>query len=179
MKTRRGYGEHLRHLVLFAMFAALMTISDQMMNALPNVHLVGMFTILLTIVYRVKALIPVYLFVVLDGLLEGFYLSTWIMYSYIWLILWAVTMLLPKNMPRKVALFVYPAVCALHGFAFGILTAPVGFLMFYPETMWTAVNFWRYVLAGLAFDLNHVFGNLMAGLLILPLAELLRKLEKK
>ena len=162
------------------MFGALMTLSDQVMNSLPNIHLIGMFVMLLTVVYRAKALIPIYLFVVLDGLLEGFYLSTWIMYSYIWLILWAVTMLLPRNMPRKVALVVYPTVCALHGLTFGMLTAPVGFLMFYPETMWTMANYWRYVTVGLvSFDLYHAFGNLAAGLLILPLADLLRKLERK
>ncbi len=177
MKTRSQYSQHIRHLALFAMFGAMMTISDQLMNALPNVHLVGMFTMVLTIVYRHKALVPIYVFVVLDGLIEGFYLSTWIMYSYIWLVLWIWTMLLPKNMPQKVKTVVYPIVCALHGLAFGVLTAPVALFMYYPQSMWNMQDFWKLVVAGLAFDVNHIVGNLFAGLLVLPLANLLFKLE--
>ena len=179
MKAHTRYSQHIRQLVLFAMFGAMMTISDQLMNALPNVHLIGMFTMVLTLVYRHKALIPIYLFVVLDGLVEGFYLSTWIMYSYIWLVLWIWTMLIPKRTPRKVRAVLYPVVCALHGLAFGILTTPVMLFMHYPQSMWNMASFWKLVLAGLAFDVNHIIGNFFAGLLVLPMSELLYKLERK
>ena len=179
MKTRSQYSRHIRHLVLFSMFGAMMTISDQLMNALPNVHLIGMFTMVLTLVYRKKALIPIYLFVVLDGLVEGFYPSTWIMYSYIWLVLWAWTMLIPKKMPDKIRAVLYPILCALHGLAFGVLTTPVTLFMHYPQSMWNMANFWKLVLTGIAFDTNHIIGNFFAGLLILPLSKLLYKLEGK
>jgi energy-coupling factor transport system substrate-specific component len=36
-----------------------------------------------------------------------------------------------------------------------------------------------WIVAGLPFDLMHGIGNLFAGLLILPLSELLLKLERK
>lgn len=179
MRNHNRYSHHLRQMALFSMFAAMMTISDQLMNALPNVHLIGMFTMVLTLVYRQKALIPIYLFVVLDGLVEGFYLSTWIMYSYIWLVLWAWTMLIPKKTPDRVRALIYPIICALHGLAFGILTTPVALFMHYPQSMWNWADFWKLVLTGIAFDINHIIGNFFAGLLILPLSNLLFKLERK
>ena len=43
-------------MVLFAMFAALMFCSKIIMEALPNIHLLGMLTMLMTVVFRKKAL---------------------------------------------------------------------------------------------------------------------------
>ena len=109
----------VREMTLFAMYAALMLVSKLLMQSLPNVHLIGMFTVLLTVVYRKKALIPIYLFVLLNGLVSGF-TPFLIPYVYVWAVLWGVAMLLPKNLSYKTASVVYPLVCALHGFSFGL-----------------------------------------------------------
>ena len=143
------------------------------MELLPNIHLLGMFTVLFTVVFRAKALIPIYINVFLTGLYGGFNLW-WMPYLYIWLILWGTVMLLPRRMPRRVAAFVYPAVCALHGLLYGALYAPAQALMFGLD--FRAMLAW--IATGLPFDLLHAVGNLVAGLLILPLAELLRKILK-
>lgn len=173
MKTRRGLD--LRHLVIFAMFGALMFVSKKMMESLPNIHLIGMFTVLLTLVYRWRALIPLYIYIMLDGLFFGFAIS-WLPYLYIWLPLWGVAMLLPASrMSRPVRAVVYPVVCALHGLAFGTLYAPAQALLF-------GLSFKQmlaWIVSGIPFDLLHCFGNLVAGLLILPMSELLMKLEKR
>lgn len=105
------------------MFGVLMFSSKLLMEALPNIHLLGMFTVLLTVVYRSRALYPIYTYVLLNGAYAGFS-PWWLPYLYIWTVLWGVVMLLPKNMPRKAAAVVYPLVCALHGLAFGTLYAP-------------------------------------------------------
>ena len=42
------------------------------MEAVPNVHLLGMFTMLLTVVYRRRALYPIYVYVLLNGVYAGF-----------------------------------------------------------------------------------------------------------
>ncbi len=173
MKTRRGLD--LRHLVIFAMFGALMFVSKKMMESLPNIHLIGMFTVLLTLVYRWRALIPLYIYVMLDGLFFGFAIS-WLPYLYIWLPLWGAAMLLPASrMSRPVRAVVYPVVCALHGLAFGTLYAPAQALLF-------GLSFKQmlaWIVSGIPFDLLHCFGNFVAGLLILPMSELLMKLEKR
>ena len=53
----------MRETVIFAMLGALMYASKIVMEALPNIHLLGMFTIVFTIVFRKKALIPIYVYV--------------------------------------------------------------------------------------------------------------------
>ena len=83
-------------------------------------------------------------------------------------------MLLPKHMPKGVAAVVYPLLCALHGILFGVLYAPAQAVMF-------GLNFEQmlaWIAAGLPFDLLHSAGNFAAGLLILPLSELLRRLDR-
>jgi len=156
---------------VFAMLGALMFCSKIVMEVLPNIHLLGMLTMTFTIVFRARALIPIYIYVLVNGIYAGFSLW-WIPYLYIWAILWGITMLLPRRMPNKLACVVYAAVCALHGILFGALYAPAQALMFgfnFEQTLaWIAV--------GLPWDLLHGIGNLFVGTLILPMSQLLRKL---
>ena len=161
-------------MVVFAMLATLMFCSKLVMEALPNIHLLGMLTMTATIVFRKKALIPIYLYVLLNGLYAGFSMW-WMPYLYIWTILWGITMLLPRRMPKGVAGVVYPLLCGLHGFAFGTLYAPAHALML--NFSWEQTLAW--IAAGLPFDLLHGFGNLCVGLLILPLSELLKRLMSR
>ncbi len=163
----------LRHLVIFALLAVIMFISKIVMEALPNVHLLGALTMTYTIVYRKRALIPIYVYVLLNGLYAGFN-AWWVPYLYLWTILWGVTMLLPKKMPKWLAIIVYPTVCALHGLFYGILYSPAQAIMFdlnFSETL-------AWIAAGFPFDVIHAVGNLAVGFLILPLSELLGRLEK-
>ena len=153
------------------MLGTIMFLSKILMEMLPNIHLVGTLTVLYTVVFRKKALIPLYIYVLLNGIYGGFSLW-WIPYLYIWTVLWAVTMLLPKNMPDRIAVFVYPAVCCLHGLCFGALYAPAQALLMGLD--FKAMLAW--IAAGFPFDLLHGIGNLVGGFLILPLSRLLRRL---
>lgn len=153
------------------MMATLMFCSKILMEVLPNIHLLGMLTMTYTIVLRKKALIPIYVYVLLNGLYGGFSMW-WVPYLYIWTILWAVTMILPKNMPKKAACVVYPAVCGLHGFLFGILYAPAQAVMFGLDFR----QMLSWIAAGFPFDALHGVGNLIAGLLVFPVSEFLKKL---
>lgn len=139
----------------------------------PNIHLLGMLTMAYTLTYRKKALIPIYVYVLLQGAFAGFALW-WIPYTYIWTILWGITMILPKNMPAKIAVPVYMGVCALHGLCFGTLYAPAQAIMY--GLSWKGMIAW--IVAGLPFDAIHAAGNLVVGALILPLSSTLTKLEK-
>ena len=153
------------------MFGSLMFASKILMEAFPNIHLLGMFTIMLTVVFRVRALIPIYIYVFLNGLFAGFDVW-WFPYLYIWTILWGLTMLVPKNIPARAAAIIYPLLCGLHGFAFGLLYAPAQALFFGLDLEQTVA----WIIAGIPFDITHGISNLAVGLLVLPLSELLKKL---
>ena len=156
------------------MLGALMFCSKIIMEALPNIHRLGMLTMVFTIVFRAKALIPIYIYVMTNGLYAGFSVW-WFPYLYIWTILWGITMLLPRKIPKKWAMVIYPLLCALHGFAFGILYSPAQAIMFGMNFRQTLL----WVASGIPFDILHGIGNFAAGLLILPLSELLTKLLKR
>ena len=165
--------QQLADLIIFAMLGVIMFISKYLTEAIPNVHFLGMLTMTYTIVYRKKALIPIYVFVMLMGLFNGFGLW-WIPYLYIWTILWGVTMLLPKKMSRKVAVPVYAVVCALHGLSYGTLYAPAQAIMFGYDFKTMLV----WIGAGFYFDITHAIGNFALGFLIVPLSQALQKFHK-
>ena len=160
-------------LVLFAMLGMIMFVSKLVMEFLPNIHLLGMLTMVYTLTFRAKALVPIYVYVFVNGLYAGF-ATWWVPYLYIWTVLWGLTMLLPRRMPRWLCCVVYPLVCGLHGLAYGTLYAPAQALMF--GLNWKMTVAW--IVMGLPFDAIQAVGNLLAGLLIVPMVELLKKLNR-
>ena len=170
-KERRRY---LFETAIFPMLGAIMFCSKLIMEALPNIHIVGMLVMLYTVVFRVKALIPIYIYVFLTGLYAGFDVW-WVPYLYIWTVLWAVTMILPKNMPRAAAIVVYSVICGAHGFLYGVLYAPA-------QAFFFGFNFNQtiaWIISGLPFDLLHGVGNIIFGCFVYPLSELINKIMKK
>ena len=163
----------IREMAVFSMLGALMYVSKVIMEFAPNIHLLGVFTIAFTVVYRAKALYPIYIYVLLNGIFAGFG-TWWIPYLYIWAVLWGVTMLLPKKMPKPVAVVVYSVVNALHGYGFGILYAPAQALLF--GLSFKGMLAW--IAAGLPFDMIHGTSNLICGLLIVPIVLVLQQLER-
>jgi len=163
----------VRETAVFGMLGALMYASKVLMEVAPNVHLLGVFTIAITVVYRKKALYPIYTYVLLNGLFSGF-ATWWIPYLYLWLVLWGVTMLLPQNMARSVKPIVYMIVNACHGFLFGTLYAPAQAILF-------GLNFEKmiaWIVAGLPWDFVHGVSNFFCGLLIVPVITVLQRLER-
>lgn len=162
-----------KEIAVFGMLGAVMFASKMLMEILPNIHLLGTLIVAITVVYRKKALYPIYIYVLLNGIFAGFAMW-WIPYLYIWTVLWAAVMLLPKNIPPKIAPIVYAVVCALHGFGYGILYAPGQALMFglsFKSTL-------AWIAAGFSFDIIHGISNLCCGVLIVPLIKLLKNSEK-
>lgn len=160
--------------VVFAMLGTLMFCSKLVTEPLPNIHLLGMLTILYTVVFRAKALIPIYVFVVLTGLYVGFSMW-WLPYLYLWTVLWGMTMLLPRNMSKKASGMIYPLVCCMHGLLYGTLYAPAQALMYGFGVEQTIA----WIAAGIPWDIVHGVGNFVTGLLIYPLSRLLTRLSDK
>ena len=115
----RQKGLSVYELVLLPVLGVLMFLSKLLMEFLPNIHLLGMFIVVFTLVFRVKALIPIYVYVFLVGLYMGF--SPWWMANlYTWAVLWGMTMLLPRRMPPR-----WPAWCMRPSApCMGLRTAP-------------------------------------------------------
>lgn len=147
--------------------------SKMIMEVAPNVHLLGAFTIAFTVVYRKKALYPIYTYVLLNGIFCGF-ATWWIPYLYLWAVLWGATMLLPKRIPEKLRPLVYMLLCAAHGFLFGTLYAPAQALLY-------GLSFQKmiaWIISGLPWDFVHGVSNFFCGILIVPIVKILTFLEK-
>lgn len=163
----------VREMVVFAMLGALMYVSKLVMEFAPNIHLLGVFTIAFTIVYRKKALYPVYIYVFLTGLFSGF-ATWWLPHLYLWLIPWGVTMLLPGKLSGGTATMIYMGLCGIHGLLYGTLYAPMQALL-YGLNMEAMIS---WIIAGLPFDLVHGISNFFCGILILPVVSVLKLAEK-
>ena len=162
----------VREMAIFGMLGALMYASKMLMEVAPNIHLLGVFTIALTVVYRKKALYPIYIFILITGIFNGF-ATWWIPYLYLWAVLWGVTMLLPKKMPKKIRPIIYMLVNAGHGFLYGALYAPSQAIMF--GLSFDGMIAW--IISGLPFDMIHGVSNFFCGILIVPIVSVLFRLE--
>lgn len=163
----------VKEVAVFGMLGALMYASKVLMEFLPNVHLLGMFTVAFTVVYRKKALYPIYVYVFVNGLLAGF-ATWWIPYLYIWTVLWGAVMLLPRNIPAQAQPIVYALVCSAHGFLFGTLYAPAQALLFGLDFQ----GMIAWIIAGLPWDIVHGVSNLICGALIMPVISILRRANR-
>ncbi len=162
-----------KEIALFGVLGAIMFASKMLMELLPNIHLLGTFIVAFTVVYRKKALIPIYVYVFLNGIFAGFAMW-WVPYLYVWAILWGMTMLLPKKMPQYITPIVYAVISSLHGFLFGILYAPAQALMFgfnFKQTL-------AWIAYGFPYDAIHGISNLLCGVLIIPIVKILKRTDK-
>ena len=164
----------LFRLILYAMLGALMFVAKEAVEFLPNIHPVGLFILAFTAVYRWGALIPIYIFVILCGIFDGFG-TWWVMYLYVWAVLWGVGMLIPKKIyTSKWGYPILATVNGLYGLFFGVLCAPWEAIVRGFDLKQTLV----WISAGFTFDIYHLAGNFAAGLLVVPLVLLLTKLER-
>ncbi len=162
-----------KEIAVLGVLGAIMYASKLLTEVLPNVHLLGVFTVAFTVVYGKKALYPIYVFVILTGIFCGF-AAWWVPYLYIWTVLWVAVMPLPKNMNPKVKPLVYMAVCSAHGFLYGTLYAPTQALLY--GLSFKGMIAW--IIAGLPWDCIHGVSNFVCGILIVPIISTLRLAEK-
>jgi len=162
----------IRALVIYAMWGALMFGSTFALKGLPNIHLLALFIIVTARVYGFGALIPLYVYVFLEGVVQGFH-PWWIPYLYVWTVLWALTMLLPKRLPDGVAAVCYCALGLMHGLFFEVLWIPF-YMTFEGLTFDMALVRLAY---GVGFSVTHGVGNVVSCTLAIPLIRLVRRLE--
>ncbi len=168
MKQKRWIST--KELIIFSMLGTIMFLSKLLVEFLPNIHAIALFIAVFTLVYRAKALIPIYVYVLLTGVYGGFNLW-WVPYLYIWTILWALIMLIPKNASIKAKAIASAIFCACHGLMYGTLYAPMQAIMY--GLSFKGMIAW--IMVGLPFDIIHMIGNIVLALLIVPLYKIIKK----
>lgn len=156
----------VRQTVLFGILGALTFAAKWVMSALPNIEPVSLMVMLFAVTFGLKAVYPVYVYVVMEFLFYG--LNTWsICYLYIWLIL----LLIALGLRKMEGTLSWALLSGIYGLAFGALCAPVDVFLGgfgYAFAKWTS---------GIPFDIAHCAGNFaMALLLFSPLRKLMQKL---
>lgn len=165
----------LKDVAVLSLMGALMFAGDVLLEMLPNIHLVGVFITVTTVAYRKWALLSIYVYVFLQGLLSGFNLW-WIPYIYIWDFLWLFVILIPKKLPDNIKNILYVAACALHGYLFGILYAPSQVWLFFDGDFSRMIP---WLIKGIPADITHGTSNLILGtLFILPAVKILKLTNK-
>lgn len=158
-----------REIVLYALLGALMYAGKMALAFLPNIEPVSLLIIVYTLVLGTRALWPMYLYIALEFVTWG--ISTWsINYLYVWLILFALTMLC-RHMTSPLH---WALLSAGFGLFFGLLCAPV----------YAFVGGWAYALSwwisGIPYDLFHCVGNFSLTLVLYqPCLNTLRQLYSR
>lgn len=162
----------VKELCLFSMLGTLMYTSKVLLEFLPNVHLLATFTIAYTLHFRKKALYPIYIYVFILALFNGF--SLWVLpHLYLWTILWGCVMLIPTHYSQVKTQIICTILCGLHGFLYGTLYTPAQALLF--GLSFKGMITW--IIAGLPWDLVHGISNLCVSILITPLTKIFKQIH--
>lgn len=164
----------VREMTVFSMLGAILFCSKLLMEWAPNIHFIAMFLIVFTMVYRVRALVPLYVFVLLTGVYAGFNVW-WVPYLYIWLPVFGLALLIPRKAPKWAITLLSMLIGGVHGILYGVLYAPAQAFFFKMDFQTTVA----WVLSGTVFDILHAVGNVAACALTVPLFLLLSRLEKQ
>jgi len=160
-------------MIVFAMLGSLILASQITLSQILSIQLVMFLIATVTVAYRTRALIPIYVYILLYCLYYGF--TPWnLVYFYIYIPLWGLFMLVGKIKSAKVKVPVSMITCGLFGLSFGTLYAPFwAFMMDYNLKQTLA-----WITYGFPVDIGYAISNVAAGVMIVPLSELLIKLDR-
>ena len=161
-----GGRKRVLRMLILSQLGALVFVLKMALAGLPNIEPVTLLILVYSVTLGRWALIPIYLYVMLEYLVWGVHLWS-LCYLYVWLVLWAAACLL-RRMTSPLG---WAVLAGAYGLCFGALCAPV----------YAAVGGWLYALTqwagGVPMDLLHGGGNfVMALILFRPLRNLLDKL---
>ena len=146
-----------RELVILSLLTALAFGSKVAMSFLPNIHLVAVLLILITLRFGANAFYSAILYTMLEGLVYGFGIW-WVSYLYIWPLLVLCALPLRKGKHRVLL----SLLAAVHGFLFGALCAIPYAIAGGPHA---GIAYW---VAGIPYDLIHGASNFILCMLLLP-----------
>ena len=152
-----------------ALLAALMYGAKMVMAPLPNIEPVSILVIVYVSVLGFKALIPVYIYVLLEIATWG--LGPW---SFYYLYVWAVLALAAWCLRRMESSLGWAVLSGAFGLCFGALCS----LSYWVVGGWSyALSWW---VSGIPFDILHCLGNFaMALVLFRPCKQVLLRLTAR
>lgn len=152
----------LKEIVFFGVFSALLIASKEVMNVLPNIEPVTVMLIALTSVFGFKALLPTYVFSIIEIFIHGFHIWNF-MYLYVWAVLVIICLALKKvhtfiyiKAKKRAMLYItimWTGVAAVFGLSFGALCS-----LPYLITLGPAGAF-SWIVSGIPFDIVHGISN--------------------
>lgn len=145
----------IKELVLIALLAALLLVSQVGLAFLPNIEVVSLLVILYTLFFKKKTLYIIYIFALLEGLIYGFGIW-WIMYLYVWTILWGIATLFREEKNPVIWAFI----SGFFGLFFGTLCSVPYFI-----TGGVSMGL-SWIASGLMMDIIHGVGNFVVALLL-------------
>lgn len=144
-----------KEITVMALLGAVLYVGQVALAFLPNIEVVSVLVLVYTLTFERKALLPIYVFVLLEGVTYGFGIW-WFMYLYVWAVLYLVVRLLHKND----SVLVWAVVNGAYGLSFGALCA-VPYLA--AGGIGTAVAWWT---SGIPWDIAHCAGNFATALVL-------------
>ncbi|NLY77559.1 MAG: hypothetical protein GX080_05665 [Tissierellia bacterium] len=160
----------VRDVVLIGILSASITAGKLALSFIPNVEIVTLLFMAYTAVFGYRKILLVSLiFTTTEIFIYGF--ATWLLGYYI---LWPLLILITEAMGKRFkSEYIYAAIGAVFGYAFGLFFAVV-------ESFFYGIAYgWVYWVRGLLFDLIHGTSNFIIILLLFnPLKNLLGKLKR-
>ncbi len=176
-------GISLKELAFLGVYSALLIAFKEIMNVLPNIEPVTVMLIALTCVLGIKALLPAYVFSLIQILLHGFHLWN-MMYLYVWAVLILIALcFLPlhklieaktgKLSPVLITVL-WTFLASIFGICYGTICSIPYFLTLGSEG---AV---AWIVSGFTFDILHCIGNaVISAFMFFPLYKILKIAKRK
>lgn len=140
----------IKELVIYSLLGAILVLSQVGLSYIPNVEIVTLLIIICSLVFGIKCLFSVGLFVIIMGTIYGFGFW-WVGYVIIWPTLCIVTLLAKKYLiNRYLILALYSAI---FGMCFGLLYSLPSIVT---VGLNAAIAHW---IAGISFDIIHGVSN--------------------
>ena len=161
-----------REICLYGLLGTLTFVLKFMMAPLPNIEPVSLLLIVYTIVFWIKAIYPLTVYVILEIIIYGF--GFWsIGYLYIWVVLVFVTLSV-YNINKSTNTLLWAIISCLFGVSVGALYIP-SYVISGGTTF--ALSWW---ISGIPYDITHGVSNFIICIVLFqPLTKLLLLLKKQ
>ena len=164
--TAKAALDRTKDITRLGLLAALMFVAKMVMAPFPNIEPVSLLIIVYISVLGLKALVPIYIYVLLE-------ITTWGLgyWSFCYLYVWAVLALAAWLLRRMESPLGWAVLSGAFGLGFGTLCA----LTYWVAEGWTfALSWW---VSSIPFDVLHCAGNfVMALALFRPCKQILLRL---
>ena len=161
----------INEMCVYGLLGTLLFVLKFAMSSLPNIEPVSLLLISYTIIYGIKTLYPLAIYVLLEIIIYGF--SLWsIGYLYIWLTLVMAVIVIRKIVNNKNQI-IWALVSGIFGLIFGALYIPL-YIVSGGYTF--AITWW---ISGLPYDIIHCISNfVLCVILFKPITNVLLKITK-